>query len=282
MPTTSSDWHVAVATDYTESARFGLRAALGLARSAAGRMTIVAVDGQPSGAGAFTELDGLAGSRSEADRDRIGRWAGTEVEDLPWSAEIRAGLPGIEISRFAEEARVDLLVLVRKPRSQLSRVLSGDTVDAVLRRSVVPCLVIPPAELDCRGFLAAVDGTERGMVVLNEALAIARALQQPVVPITVEPERTNEPARLAAQIPTGRSVQLQHAVGVLAEHGGLEPVHIRRGDVVTELLGEIQDRPGFGIAIGYHRGGPSGLIEGGSIGRKLVHQSPAPVLTIPL
>ena len=169
-----------------------------------------------------------------------------------------------------------------KPRSKMSRVLSGDTVDSVVRRSVVPCLVMPPVELDLRGFLVALDGTERGLVVLREALDLARATTRRIVPVTVEPRRSNEPDSLAAQPPTGRSMQLQRSIAALADGGEADDVVIRRGTIVEELLLEVEQRAGFVLAIGYHRGGPPGLIEAGSIGRKLVHQSPAPVLTVPL
>ena len=53
------------------------------------------------------------------------------------------GLPGIEIGRFAEHVRADLLVLGRKQRSRGQRLLLGDTADAVARRSRIPCLFVP-------------------------------------------------------------------------------------------------------------------------------------------
>jgi hypothetical protein len=40
---------------------------------------------------------------------------------------------------------------------------------------------------------------------------------------------------------------------------------------------------GAGVLVfGLHRGGPAGVMEGGSIGRRLVHGSPAMVLTVPI
>jgi len=44
---------------------------------------------------------------------------------------IAAGVPAIEICRLAERRQADLLVLGRKQRSQLGRLLLGDTADAV-------------------------------------------------------------------------------------------------------------------------------------------------------
>jgi nucleotide-binding universal stress UspA family protein len=282
METPSHQWHIAVATDFTEVARHGTMAAAWLAEQVGGRVTVISVEAQPSGPSGSSGVSRLSQAELALEHDRLGRWASPEMGSQPWSTVVRTGLPGIEISRYAEEADVDLIVLVRKPRSKMSRVISGDTVDSVVRRSVVPCLVVPPIEFDLRGFLVALDGTERGLVVLRGALELARATHQPVVPVTVEPRRSNEPAPLAAQLPTGRSMHLEDAVMATADGGDVDSVLIRRGVVVEELLQEVEQRPGFVIAIGYHRGGPPGVIDAGSIGRMLVHQSPAPILTIPM
>ena len=277
MELPSRQWHIAVATDLTDISRYGSRAGARLAELVDGRVTIISVEAQHEpdpGVG--------PGRRLEEEHDRLRRWAAPDMGTRPWSAVVRTGLPGIEISRFAEEEGVDLLILVRKPRSKMSRALSGDTVDSVARRSVVPCLMVPPTEIDLNGFLIALDGTDRGLVVLREAVALAQATGRPIVPVTVEPRRSNEPASLAAQLPTGRSMHLQRSIADIAEGDPTEDIVIRRGTVVEELLLEEERRAGFVLAIGYHRGGPPGVIEAGSIGRQLVHRSSAPVLTIPL
>jgi len=36
------------------------------------------------------------------------------------------------------------------------------------------------------------------------------------------------------------------------------------------------------LVIGYHRGGPAGVIEAGSIARRVLHQAECSVLTVPL
>jgi nucleotide-binding universal stress UspA family protein len=282
MEPPSRNWHIAVATDFTEVARYGTEAAASLAEQVGGRVTVISVEAQPSGPSGTSGVSQLSENGLELELDRLRRWASPEMRSQPWSAVVRTGLPGIEISRYAEEADVDLLVLVRKLRTKMSRVISGDTVDSVVRRSVVPCLVVPPIEFDLKGFLVALDGTDRGLVVLRETLELARATGRPVVPVTVEPKRSNEPAVLAAQLPTGRSMQLEESITAAADGSDVENVRIRRGVVVEELLLEVEQRAGFVLAIGYHRGGPPGVIDAGSIGRKLVHQSPAPVLIVPL
>jgi nucleotide-binding universal stress UspA family protein len=276
MRLSTRQWHILVATDYTEAARYGIKAAADIAGVVDGRISVVAVD--PNTDAAADGAAGPAGAPTAEELDRLRRWAAPEVGAYPSSFVIKSGLPGIEISRFAEESEADLVVLVRKRRSKMSRVISGDTVDSVVRRSVVPCLLVPPEQVQLTGVVAALDGTHRGMVVFRQALELATATGQPLMALTIEPRRANEPAALAAQVPTSKSLQLQQMVRGIAK----APVIIRRGDIVEEVLAEMRDRPGSVLAVGYHRGGPSWSIEAGSSGRRLLQQSLGPVLTVPL
>jgi nucleotide-binding universal stress UspA family protein len=102
--------------------------------------------------------------------------------------------------------------------------------------------------------------------------------------MTVERADPGEPADLADALPTGRSTHLRARVqDLLGEHqssGGA--LRIRRGAIVDELLAEVTDTDSDVLAIGYHRGGPPGVIDAGSTARRLAHTAPCAVLTIPL
>lgn len=280
MRLSTRQWHILVATDYTEAARYGIKAAAALASAVDGRISVVAVE--PHGEAAATGVAAAADAATPEELNRLRRWAAPELGTHPSSFAIKYGLPGIEISRYAEQSEADLVIMVRKRRSKMSRALSGDTVDSVVRRSVVPCLLVPPETVQLTGVVAALDGTDRGMVVFREALELATATGQPLAALTVEPLRANEPAALAAQVPTGRSLLLQESVQGILGGEAAAPVIIRRGDIVEQVLAEMRDRVGSVLAVGYHRGGPPGLIEAGSSGRRLLQQSPGPVLTVPL
>jgi len=52
--------------------------------------------------------------------------------------------------------------------------------------------------------------------------------------------------------------------------------------VLAELLAEASDTGARLLALGYHRGGPPGIVEGGSIARGLLHSALCAVLTVPL
>jgi nucleotide-binding universal stress UspA family protein len=51
---------------------------------------------------------------------------------------------------------------------------------------------------------------------------------------------------------------------------------------VEQVLAAVDESGADTLAVGYHRGGPAGIIEAGSTGRRLLHAAPGAVLTIPL
>ena len=175
-------------------------------------------------------------------------------------------------------------MLGRKRHSPMARLLLGDTADAVARRSRLPCLFVPPGSSEPGTLLVALDGTDRGMSVLNQACDFARYAGAAVTTVTVERGPAGEPLELVAALPVTRSALLQSRVHqVLSREGFPEaPLTVSRGDVVEGILAEIRDTGADVLALGYHRGGPPGIIEAGSNARRLVHLVPCAVLTIPL
>ena len=271
--------HIVVATDESDAGRQAVRAGLDLAGRAGAKVTVMRVVSLPA-----TPLIGaMAGGVESAELDaagtaleRLQRWLSADVlpagDDLPVALGIAFGVPGIEICRFAEQRDADLLVLGRKQRSPLARLLLGDTADAVVRRSRVPCLFVQPGSRPIGEILVALDGTERGMRVLAGARAVADAVRAHARVVTVEEEEPSE--ALAPAPPRARSLELERKV-----EGS---VGIRRGPIVKEILAEVVERAPDVLAIGYHLGGPPGIIEGSSIGRQLIHTAPVSVLAIPL
>ena len=190
-----------------------------------------------------------------------------------------SGVPGIEIPRYAEEHAGDLLVLGRKQRTQRQRMFLGDTADAVARRSQVPCLFVG---VDCDGFgpmLVCLDSTERSVQVFQAASDFARSTGTKLQAVTVEPVWLNEPEDLAAALPASRTMRLNRT---LDRGMGPTDLRIRRGNVLSELLAEAADTSARLLAFGYHRGGPPGIVEGGSVARGLLHSALCAVLTVPL
>jgi nucleotide-binding universal stress UspA family protein len=287
--------HIVVATDESDAGRQAVRVGLALAAKASVRLTImrvVSVKAVPL-FGAVTGDLGSAGlDGGGVALERLQRWleadltaagAGTSVD-----LGIAFGVPGIEICRFAEQRAADLLVLGRKQRSPMARLLLGDTADAVVRRSRVPCLFVQPGRSPIGQLLVALDGSERGMSVLTAARGFAEAVGAAIRVVTVEHVDAPHSQVLASPLPLTRSSRLQSEVEpIVAQAAGSRSpadtgVTVRRGIVVPEILAEVAASVPDVLAFGYHRGGPPGIIEGSSTARQLAHTAPVSVLAIPL
>jgi len=282
---------IVVAVDESDAGRWAARAALDLAASTGAALTALRTVAVPTG-------PSLSGSRAAAvavgpqatrqlEIERLERWFAPELASTApvpaVSFAITYGVPSIEICRYAEDAGAELLVLGRQRRSAKIRLLIGDTADAVARRSRVPCLFVPPGSPPIHRILAALDSTDRGLAVLTAAQQLAVAVGAELRTVTVEPPKAGETAEAAAALPLARSAALQQRLG--ATLGGGHPgarLDIRRGTPVEQVLAAVEEADADTLAVGYHRGGPAGIIEAGSTGRRLLHAAPGAVLTVPL
>jgi nucleotide-binding universal stress UspA family protein len=281
--------HILAATDESDAGRQAVRTAVDLATRASARITILRVEVTESS----RKLVGVRSSPAEngdhqAALGYLHRWLQADVLSAPELAAVElstaAGIPGIEICRVAEHVGADLVVLGRKRHSRTMRLLLGDTADAVARRSRVPCLFVPPGSGAARQVLAALDGTTRGLNVLLEACDFAGQTGAALKTVTVEQGPADEAVDMVAELPVARSSMLQGKVQELLARTNLDnaPLAIRRGEVLEWILAEVQGTEADLLAIGYHRGGPPGVLEAGSIARRLAHVVPCAVLTIPL
>lgn len=283
--------HIIVATDESDAARQAARTALDLAERSSARITVLRV----ITARAMARLSQVAGGASPVRTDddsppleRLRGWLEGDVDNpgrvAPAELGIAYGVPGIEICRFAEEKQADLIVVGRKHHAQRARLLLGDTTDAVARLSRVPTLFVPPDGTDPRKVLVALDGSERGMTVLENACGFASALGSSLKVVTVERRLADEPLHLSSLLPGARTSVLQQRVQEMLTREGFPstPVVVRRGNIVEELLATVAEEGSDVLAIGYHRGGPSAVIDAGSTAQRLGHAAPCAVLTVPL
>jgi nucleotide-binding universal stress UspA family protein len=282
--------HIVAATDESDAGRQAVRTATDLASRASARITILRVMAVEAtrhltGVGHGVGLDGWKDETAEL---YLRRWLEADVLSPADAQKVdlatACGIPGIEICRFAEGVQADLVVLGRKRHSQMMRFLLGDTADAVARRSRIPCLFVPPGSGKARRVLVALDGSDRGMNVLSQACDFARHAGAVVQAVTVERGPGDEPLHLASTLPVARSSSLQVRVQeVLARKGfPAAPLAIRRGDILERVVAEAQEMGADVLAIGYHRGGPPGVLEAGSTARRLARAAPCAVLTVPL
>ncbi|HYC31351.1 MAG TPA: universal stress protein [Gemmatimonadales bacterium] len=284
---------IVVAADESDAGRQAVRSGMDLASRASAKVTVmrtVPVPAMPVFVGVRGGSEGCEIPGEMEEHERLQRWL--EADVLPPEARdgvetaVAFGLAGVEICRFAEARPADLLMLGRKPRSQMTRLLLGDTADAVARRSRLPCLFVPPGTGPIRRLLVALDGSERGLAVLRTACGVARAIGASVGVVTVEQEPAGEPAHLACELPVERSARLTSQVRLMLSRecpdGADAVIDVRRGPIVEQILRALEHSAADALVVGYHRGGPPGVIEAGSIARHLAHRAPCAVMTVPL
>ena len=283
--------HILAATDESDAGRQAVRTAMDLASRASARVTILrvmAVETSRQLVGVGHGAGYTNGREDQVALTYLRRWLEADVlsSDEVRSAELAtaSGVPGIEICRLAEQGRADLLVLGRKRHSRMTRLLLGDTADSVARRSRYPCLFVPPGSGEIRKVLVALDGSNRAVNVLNKACDFARHAGTTIEVVTVEGSSRNEPLQMGSTLPSARSLSLQVRVREILSREGFPDAQlaIRRGDIVEQVVTEAQEGGAQVLAIGYHRGGPPGVLEAGSTARRLAHAAPCAVLTIPL
>ena len=283
--------HIVVATDESEAGRSAVRAGLDLAERTFARLTVmrvVPVESIPLLGSVEGGVEGPGGAATAL--ERLQRWVEAELKPgCPVSVElgIALGVPGIEICRFAEQRGADLLVLGRKHRSAVARLLVGDTADAVIRRSRLPCLFVEQEALPLSQLLIALDGSDRGMRVYAAARDFARAVGLGLSVVTVECGDRPDALDPVPPLPLTRSSRLWSELDPPASRAGTPAsaeitVSIRQGRPVAEVLAEIADSGADVLTFGCHRGGPAGILESGGTARHLLHSAPVSVLTIPL
>jgi nucleotide-binding universal stress UspA family protein len=275
---------IVAAADDSEEGRTAIRVAASLGRRSGAQVTVLTVVEVPTADDGPQPVDHL--------RAVVAHEIGRSAESGKVSVAATVGLAGIEITRFAENQQADLIVLGRKERSTTQRLLLGDTADAVARRSGLPCLFVRGGQSELKTICAALDGTDRGLAVLQGAMDFARAIGGSLRAITVEPAHDGR----RHDVPMARTLRLREAVERARRSDALQPgswgngatgadhretLAVRQGGIVDEILRDLESRPADVLVLGYHRGGPAGVIDAGSVARRLAHQAPCAVLTLP-
>ena len=279
------------ATDETLGGRHAVHVAHDLARALAARLTILtvtAVDGRSRfPAGRLISSKAPGGSSGAPQLEEFRAWLGeSRSNGLPEPPEIAVGfgVAGIEIGRVADQRAADLIVLGRQPRSPDHRLMLGETADALVRRSGVPTLFVPPQISAFHRIVVGLDGSDRTLGLLHLAIGLARATGARLEAITVEPPLADN-ATVPGSMPQGRTVRLCEALGGIGSRdpeGGTVPVVVRRGNPIEEILLYVRETQADLLVIGYRRGGPPKIVGLEDVARNLLFSAPSAVLTIPL
>jgi len=178
------------------------------------------------------------------------------------------GIPAIEIAREAESRGVDLIVLGRELPTQVDHRHGRDTVEGTVRRSRVPCVLVPRGHQEFARVLAAVDGGPDSREVIAAALLVGRLFDASVRAVRVE-----APVLMGVGASTGVH-ELPSAVGD-------EPI-VCQGDPVSEILRVVREEHVDLLVFGHHRGGPVSTHATSGVAARLLLRAPCAVLTVPI
>lgn len=117
------------------------------------RKVLIAVDHEPDARPAIRRVENMlrsiGGNESEVTLLYVGAKDDFPIVDLPlqdgvqWSRVVRQGSAAIEILAQAREMDADLIVMVTSGKRQLWEVLSGNTVQNVLKNAPCPVFALP-------------------------------------------------------------------------------------------------------------------------------------------
>lgn len=138
---------ILAAADFSAASAAALRTAVALARRHEARVTLLHALHERSqrmvftGSEAWTLVQRLQ-TRRQAVADHL-RWSAAFFGAADVDAEVATGVAGGAILEAAARGEVDLIVMGATHRSWLDRLVSGSTLQRVLRRATAPVLVAP-------------------------------------------------------------------------------------------------------------------------------------------
>lgn len=190
----------------------------------------------------------------------------------------RTGIAGVEIARCAHEWKADLVVLGRDGRSGPG---IGKTTEMVLRRRHGPVLMVPGSITTIRRILYALDGSERGLGILDRGGHFASVTGATALAVCVLPQES-APASPGTAWPHPRRTRVEGAMERRPDLGGPEALTIRWGEPVAEVLRHLEETGADLLVLGLRQGGPGGDPGSGHVARDLLRTVPVAILTIPI
>jgi hypothetical protein len=124
----------------------------------------------------------------------------------------------------------------------------------------------------------ALDGTERGIGVLDAVREAGRLLNGAVELVTVEPPHLP----LVPVVPTGRTLRLAEAVRERGTRQALPELLVRQGEPVSVLRQELCQPGSDLLVLGTRLGGSRHAPHSSGTGRALMHTVMSAILTVPL
>ncbi len=196
--------------------------------------------------------------------------------------------PSNAIPRIALEQEFDLIVMGTHGHTGYERFFVGSTTNKVLHKSTVPVLTVcKPShnfvEKDSNGsvhisrIVCALDLEPNNIGIAERALAIARSYQSTIFFLHVAPEKEG----LVDLDQEEKSVEImKELVGNAPEDWCTVRYLLRTGDPAREIMNALADSNADLLVMGHHTRKPIEEVFLGSVAKKLVTDSPCPVLVV--
>ena len=171
-----------------------------------------------------------------------------------------SGIPAIEVPRWADAHGGDVIVLPGGPEFYAQYA-------AMIRRSAIPCLVVPSWQRRCNFLHIALDRTERGLQVLAPSRTAADSLSARVDYVCV----TRAGDEMAAE------AWLRDRAGIPADC-----MTVLAGAPVPTLAAVMAHSHEGVLVLGVRQGRSGSVPESSGVGRSLLRTADCAFLTVPL
>jgi nucleotide-binding universal stress UspA family protein len=217
----------------------------------------------------------------------------------PPRLDVRVGLPHVEILKAAADAHASLVVLGTQGQTGAARVFFGSTTQRVLRETVTPTLVIPPAAsaivredpsgpaLAISHVIAALDFSDTTAATAQAAAGLAAQTGARLTLAHVVPEARGLErwAALVEQHQARRTAQAGEELALLGREVQAQVPDVRtvalQGEPERVLAALAREQPHSLLVMGVRRG--AGLLspQPGSTAYKVLCLARTPVLVMP-
>jgi len=194
-----------LATDRSEYSEGAVRESINFAKTCSSRLTILSVletnpEYETIGSKFFEQEEKEALQNLESVKARVAK-EGVACD----TALLEGGDPAGSIVDFAEEKKVDMIVVGRRGRKGLAKLLIGEVASKVIGHAPCKVLVVPRAAvIKYKNILVATDGSTHGNAAVSEAIAIAKRTGSNLIALSAmrdesEREEANRHVRTAVE-----------------------------------------------------------------------------------
>jgi nucleotide-binding universal stress UspA family protein len=184
--------------------------------------------------------------------------------------------PYHEVVRVADEKHADVVVIGRRNRSDLARLMVGDSTAKVIGLASCSVLVVPrDTRMPEKGVLVATDGSRLGDAAAYSAVRLVGKCNLPLTAVSIVPEDSASDERSEAQAAVER---VRNAAA--KEQINVEAILREGGRPDTVILDTARAEGADMIVVGSHgRTGLSRLMMG-SVSERVIGNADCPVLVV--